>query len=132
MHFLPAATALLSLTTCTAYAQSTPPRPPTNLTLSGHITPDQIFSFVYVPFNVSADVTSIYVLQNYSFKGAGNALDLGIFDPRGIGAIDSETGFTGSRGWSGGFRNNFTLSAADATPGYVSPSSALCHQKLLD
>ncbi|KIW92433.1 uncharacterized protein Z519_07417 [Cladophialophora bantiana CBS 173.52] len=93
-------------------------REPTNFTLTGHITPDQIFSFVYVPFNVSAEVTSIYVLQNYSFKGAGNSLDLGVFDPHGIAAINSETGYSGSRGWSGGFRNNFTISASDATPGY--------------
>ncbi|KIW22606.1 uncharacterized protein PV07_10887 [Cladophialophora immunda] len=94
------------------------PREPTNFTLTGHITPDQIFSFVYVPFNVSAEVTSMYVLQNYSFKGAGNSLDLGVFDPHGVAPINSETGFSGSRGWSGGFRNKFTISASDATPGY--------------
>ncbi|KIW77540.1 hypothetical protein Z517_09986 [Fonsecaea pedrosoi CBS 271.37] len=98
--------------------QQASPREPTNFTLTGHITPDEIFSFVYVPFNVSADVTSISVLQNYSFKGAGNSLDLGVFDPHGVAPIDSETGFSGSRGWSGGFRNNFTISAIDATPGY--------------
>ncbi|KIX92844.1 uncharacterized protein Z520_11508 [Fonsecaea multimorphosa CBS 102226] len=94
------------------------PRAPTNLTLTGHIPPDQLFSFVYVPFNVSAEVTSISVVQNYSFKGAGNALDLGVFDPHGIAPINSETGFSGSRGWSGGSRNNFTISGSDATPGY--------------
>jgi hypothetical protein len=109
--------ALASALTPSTLAQSTS-RPPTNLTLTGHITPDQIFSFVYAPFNVTSDVTSIYVLQNYSFKGAGNALDLGVFDPRGLAPINSETGFSGSRGWSGGFRNNFTISAYDATPGY--------------
>ncbi|OAG40039.1 hypothetical protein AYO21_05720 [Fonsecaea monophora] len=104
--------------------QQASPREPTNFTLTGHITPNQIFSFVYVPFNVSADVTSISVLQNYSFKGAGNSLDLGVFDPHGVAPIDSETGFSGSRGWSGGFRNNFTISAIDATPGYLpSPRS---------
>jgi hypothetical protein len=93
-------------------------KPPITLHSNGSITPDQIFSFVYAPFNVTSDVTSIYVLQNYSYKNAGNALDLGIFDAHGISAINSETGFSGSRGWSGGFRNNFTISAWDATPGY--------------
>ena len=63
-------------------------------------------------------MTSIYVLQNYSYKNAGNALDLGVFDPHGTSAINSLTGFSGSRGWSGGFRSNFTISASDATPGY--------------
>lgn len=109
--------ALAGFHTCNVVAQSS--HPPTNLTLTGHITPDQIFSFVYAPFEVSPEVTSIFVLQNYSFQGAGNSLDLGVFDPRGVGAIDSESGFTGSRGWSGGFRNNFTISASGATPGYV-------------
>jgi hypothetical protein len=95
-----------------------PPPPPTNLTLTGHITPAEIFSFVYAPFIVTSNVTSISVAQNYSFKNAGNSLDLGIFDPRGVSAINSETGFSGSRGWSGGFRSNFSISAWDATPGY--------------
>lgn len=90
----------------------------TYLALSGHIDPAQVFSFVYVPFQVPAGVTNITVVQNYSSKGQGNALDLGVFDPRGTGSIDSLTGFTGSRGWSGGFRNNFSISAAGATPGY--------------
>lgn len=97
-----------------AYAEST-----TNLTLTGHITPEEVFSFVYVPFEVDQDVTSIFVNQTYSFQGAGNSLDLGVFDSRGIGAINVEGGRTGSRGWSGGFRFNFTISAEDATPGYV-------------
>ncbi|KAK6369670.1 hypothetical protein LTS17_009576 [Exophiala oligosperma] len=96
-----------------AYAEST-----TNLTLTGHITPEEVFSFVYVPFEVDQDVTSIFVNQTYSFQGAGNSLDLGVFDSRGIGAINAEGGRTGSRGWSGGFRFNFTISAEDATPGY--------------
>ncbi|GEC10661.1 phosphoesterase [Streptomyces spinoverrucosus] len=36
-----------------------------------------------------------------------NVLDIGLFDP------------TGFRGWSGGARRDFTVSAADATPGYI-------------
>ncbi|KIX08766.1 uncharacterized protein Z518_03423 [Rhinocladiella mackenziei CBS 650.93] len=100
-----------------AVAQSTEHQA-TNLTLTGHIEPSEIFTFVYVPFEVSSDVTSIYVYQNYSFKGAGNSLDLGIYDPRGFSPINSQEGYSGSRGWSGGFRSNFTISASDATPGY--------------
>jgi hypothetical protein len=75
-------------------------------TLTGHINPDQVYSFVYVPFDVPEGTTSISVIQGYSNKGAGNALDLGVFDPRGY----SDPEGLGFRGWSGGYRNNFTVS----------------------
>jgi hypothetical protein len=79
-------------------------RAPIKKTLTGHIDPSQVFSFVYVPFEVEVGTTSIYVLQNYSNKGQGNSLDLGIFDQRGYQMMDAKNGTTGSRGWSGGFR----------------------------
>ncbi|KAL4886288.1 polymerase/histidinol phosphatase-like protein [Aspergillus karnatakaensis] len=84
---------------------------PIKKTLTGHIDPSEVFSFVYVPFEVELGTTSIFVLQNYSAKSNGNALDLGIFDQRG------QT-LEASRGWSGGFRNNFTITPSWATPGY--------------
>lgn len=93
-------------------------RAPIKKTLTGHIDPSQVFSFVYVPFEVEPETTSIYVLQSYSSKGAGNSLDLGIFDQRGYSLMDAQNGTTGSRGWSGGFRNNFTITPSWATPGY--------------
>jgi hypothetical protein len=80
-------------------------------TLTGHIDPSEVLSFVYIPFEVELGTTSIYVLQNYSAKDTGNALDLGVFDQRGQ-ALEA------SRGWSGGFRNNFTITPSWATPGY--------------
>lgn len=92
---------------------------PINMTLRGHINPDQVYTFVYVPFEVPIGATSLYVLQNYTQRGQGNALDLGIFDPRGYEIADGQNGTTGFRGWSGGFRNNFTISPAGATPGYI-------------
>lgn len=88
---------------------------PFNLNLKGHISPDQVYSFIYVPFDVPIGATSIHVLQTYTEKGAGNSVDLGVFDPRGY-SIEGQTGF---RGWSGGFRNNFTISPDSATPGYI-------------
>lgn len=93
-------------------------RPPIKKTLTGHIDPSQVMTFVYAPFDVPPGVTSIYVLQSYSEKGAGNALDLGIFDQRGYRMMDAQNGTSGSRGWSGGFRNNFTITPSWATPGY--------------
>jgi predicted metal-dependent phosphoesterase TrpH len=93
-------------------------RDPITLNLTGHIDPSQVMSFVYVPFEVESGVTSIYVLQNYSMKGHGNALDLGVFDQRGYQMMDAVNNTFGSRGWSGGFRNNFTITPSAATPGY--------------
>lgn len=87
-------------------------------TLRGHITPDQVFSFVYVPFDVPVGTTSIYVLQNYTEKGQGNSVDLGVFDQRGY-TVSGGNSSVGFRGWSGGYRNNFTISPVDATPGYI-------------
>ncbi|CEN60246.1 hypothetical protein ASPCAL02687 [Aspergillus calidoustus] len=80
-------------------------------TLTGHIDPSQVFTFVYAPFEVPPSATSITVLQTYSHKNNGNALDLGLFDQRGLS-------LSASRGWSGGFRNNFTITPSWATPGY--------------
>jgi hypothetical protein len=45
----------------------------------------------------------------------GNALDIGMFDDSGIG-LGNARGF---RGWSGGARTSFAISATDATPGYL-------------
>ncbi|KAJ0413580.1 Polymerase/histidinol phosphatase-like protein [Aspergillus carlsbadensis] len=80
-------------------------------TLTGHIDPSQVFTFVYAPFEVPPSTTSLTILQTYSHKNTGNALDLGLFDQRGLS-------LSASRGWSGGFRNNFTITPAWATPGY--------------
>jgi hypothetical protein len=49
------------------------------------------------------------------FPSARNVLDLGIFGPAGH-SIGNSAGF---RGWSGGARDTFTLSATEATPGYL-------------
>jgi hypothetical protein len=88
-------------------------------TVGGHIgygAPD----WVYVPIEVPARVNRISVSYQYDRPAppggqAGNALDIGIFDQRGHG-LGAAAGF---RGWSGGFRDNFTISASDATPGYL-------------
>jgi len=84
-------------------------------TLTGHLdygAPD----WVYIPVRVPAGVNRITVSYGYDKPAPpagydGNALDIGVFDEGGIGA--------GFRGWSGGFRSEFTISASDATPGYL-------------
>jgi hypothetical protein len=88
-------------------------------TIGGHLAygaPD----WVYVPIEVPAGVNRISVNYRYDRPTppagqAGNALDIGIFDQRGYGLGEA----AGFRGWSGGFRDNFTISASDATPGYL-------------
>ncbi|MEJ8646356.1 hypothetical protein WKI68_44030 [Streptomyces sp. MS1.HAVA.3] len=61
--------------------------------------------WAYVAFDVPAGVQRISV--STSHDASAGILDLGIFGPSGF------------RGWSGGERSGFTLSAAEATPGYV-------------
>ncbi|KAF8067850.1 PHP domain protein [Lyophyllum atratum] len=107
-----AALAIAALGLCLA---STAAAGSTTKVLTGHINPDQVYSFVYVPFDVPVGTQSIYVYQNYSLKGQGNACDLGVFDPRG----HEDPQGVGFRGWSGGYRNNFTITEASATPGYI-------------
>ena len=43
-----------------------------------------------------------------------NSCDIGIFDARGF-----DFGGSGFRGWSGGFRTEFSISRTEATPGYL-------------
>lgn len=88
----------------------------TYLHLTGHIAAEEVMSFVYAPFTVEPGCTSISVFQNYSLP-ANNSVDLGVFSPLGISTIDAFNG-SGSRGWSGGFRKNFTIGVGGATPGY--------------
>src|SRR5262245_9064484 len=88
-------------------------------TISGRIeygAPD----FVYIPVKVPAGANRISVEYSYNRPAAppgqnGNALDIGVFDNSGI-ELGNAAGF---RGWSGGFRTSFTISASDATPGYL-------------
>ncbi|HEY0807452.1 MAG TPA: CehA/McbA family metallohydrolase [Pseudonocardiaceae bacterium] len=81
-------------------------------TLTGTIrpgTPD----WLYLPVEVPPGVNRIDV--TYTYDGPGNACDIGIFGPDGH-ELGNARGF---RGWSGGARTAFSLSASDATPGYL-------------
>ncbi|KAH8800347.1 PHP domain protein [Xylogone sp. PMI_703] len=110
----------LALISCVVGVRATSngTQPAIKKTLTGHIDASQVMTFVYVPFEIEPGTTSLYVLQNYSKKGAGNSLDLGVFDQRGHHIADGQNGTSGFRGWSGGFRNNFTITPSWATPGY--------------
>jgi hypothetical protein len=88
-------------------------------TVTGTFAPD-IEDWFYLPVQVPAGVNRIDVSYGYDHPGVpagvrGNALDIGMFGPEGID-LGNQRGF---RGWSGGFRTSFTISASDATPGYL-------------
>ena len=73
-----------------------------------------------MPVEVPTGVNRLSVRYDYDRPApppgyAGNALDIGVFDERGH-QLGRRAGF---RGWSGGFRDSFTISASDATPGYL-------------
>jgi predicted metal-dependent phosphoesterase TrpH len=79
-------------------------------------TPD----WFYMPVNVPNGVNRIDVSYTYDRPAVpsgirGNALDIGMFGPQGID-LGNQKAF---RGWSGGARTQFTISASDATPGYI-------------
>lgn len=92
----------------------------TEITLSyGGRFPFGIDQWAYVPFRVPPGVVRIRVSTSHDrfslFGVARNVLDLGIFGPAGHDVGNAE----GFRGWSGGARSEFMLSAAAATPGYL-------------
>ncbi|GAB1640230.1 CehA/McbA family metallohydrolase [Krasilnikovia sp. MM14-A1259] len=91
----------------------------TTTTFTGH-SPAGFDQWAYVPFHVPDGVNRISVSRTFHpfvlVPGLlENVLDIGIFGAAGWFAGD-EAGF---RGWSGGARSSFTLSASDATPGYL-------------
>jgi hypothetical protein len=88
-------------------------------TVTGTLPPD-VADWFYLPVDVPRGTRELEVVYSYDRPqvppGAkGNALDIGIFGPAGF-QLGNERGF---RGWSGGFRDRFTISAAQATPGYL-------------
>lgn len=74
--------------------------------VTGEITGADHQTYKAIPFDVPAGVERITVRLTYD-KANKTVVDLGIFDPERF------------RGWSGGTRDRFTLSASDATPGYL-------------
>ncbi len=90
----------------------------TTKTITGHLEPGAA-DFVYLPIEVPAGVNKISVAYSYNKPTVtsgllSNSCDVGIFDEKGTGI-----GGRGFRGWSGGFRTEFAISAAQATPGYL-------------
>ncbi|WP_233157171.1 CehA/McbA family metallohydrolase [Amycolatopsis thermalba] len=86
--------------------------------LTGRFEPGTA-DFVYLPVEVPAGVSQLSVVYSYDKPAVpsgtpGNSCDIGIFDNRG-----AALGGNGFRGWSGGFRDRFSISRTEATPGYL-------------
>lgn len=87
-------------------------------TITGHLDTGAA-DFVYLPVEIPAGVKQIDVSYSYDHPAVvpgdkTNSCDIGVFDERG-----TALGGPGFRGWSGGFRTAFSISASDATPGYL-------------
>lgn len=87
-------------------------------TLRGTLAPGSP-DYVYLPVEVPPGTRELHVSYGYGKPATpvgtpGNALDIGLFDERGV-----EVGGPGFRGWSGGARTEFFVRADDATPGYL-------------
>ncbi|MEE1755785.1 CehA/McbA family metallohydrolase [Streptomyces sp. SP18CS02] len=80
--------------------------------------------YVYLPVDVPHGVREIHVAYAYERPAVpagtqGNALDIGVFDERGIAAGGRAGAGHGFRGWSGGARSEFFIRSDAATPGYL-------------
>jgi len=73
---------------------------------TGEITGADHETYKQIPFDVPEGTERITVRLTYD-KANKTVVDLGVFDPQRF------------RGWSGGTRDRFTLSASDASPGYL-------------
>lgn len=111
--------AVVNLLPGVAFAAPAPGENTQTKTVTGTFAPD-IEDWFYLPVKVPHGVNQIDVVYSYDKPAVpsgtrGNALDIGMFGPEGF-ELGNERGF---RGWSGGFRDRFSISASEATPGYI-------------
>ena len=85
-----------------AHAQETPYK-----ILKGKVERKDYHTYIEKPFTLPEGVKRLRVEFFYNGKDQRTTIDIGLMDPVRF------------RGWSGGARNVFTISAEDATPGYL-------------
>jgi len=90
-----------------AFAQSGPTQPKPDLVLDGQVTAADLHTYRELPFDVPPGVVRLTVRFAQDGGAQRTTIDLGLFDPNGF------------RGWSGGNKQAFTVSASDATPSYL-------------
>lgn len=90
-----------------------------DLVLHGELSGVDQHTYREVPFNVPKGTSRITIDVEYTGREEHTAVDLGLLGPGGFEAQD------GFRGWSGGSKHRFTVSATDATaaflPGAIEP-----------
>lgn len=79
----------------------------TELVLHGRLQADAHQSYRQLPFELPPGTGRITVEFDYTGRDQKTTIDLGLLDPQGL------------RGWSGGNKRLFTVSASDATPSYL-------------
>ncbi|MGW4396527.1 CehA/McbA family metallohydrolase [Amycolatopsis nivea] len=114
-----AAGAAMSMVPGVSFAAPAPGAGQQTKTVTGTFRPD-VPDWYYLPVDVPRGVKQIEVVYSYDKPSVpagtrGNACDIGMFGPEGH-ELGTRRGF---RGWSGGFRDRFSISAAEATPGYL-------------
>ena len=100
---------LLMCLACTVHANGDNPA----LVLKGQIHPADNHTYHPVTFQVPANVTRITIQFDYTGRDQHTTIDLGLLGPDGFHGQD------GFRGWSGGSKQIFTISATDATPSFL-------------
>ncbi|HKR32383.1 MAG TPA: CehA/McbA family metallohydrolase [Terriglobales bacterium] len=78
-----------------------------SLTLRGTVKGAQNNTYIEAPFTVPVHTHRLTITFHYTGKEEKTTFDLGVEDPHGF------------RGWSGGNKSTFTISADDATPSYL-------------
>jgi hypothetical protein len=90
-----------------------------DLVLRGALSGKDQHSYREVPFDVPPGTTRITIDVAYTGREEKTTIDLGLLGPTGFSGQD------GFRGWSGGSKRRFTVSATDATasflPGAIEP-----------
>ncbi len=90
----------------TALTTLTETKPEADIVLEGVLTRADHETYKELGFDVPAGVERLTVTFSYTGREERATIDLGLFDPDRF------------RGWSGGDKARFTLSAIDATPSY--------------
>jgi len=84
-----------------------------DLVLRGTLSGADQHTYREVPFEVPKGTSRITIDVDYTGRDEKTTIDLGLLGPGGFEAQD------GFRGWSGGGKHRFTVSATDATASYL-------------
>jgi hypothetical protein len=98
---------LLALAFGTIAMASPRPDRAADLRLEGQLTRADHETYLDLPFAVPAGTSRLTVVFRHDGAAERTTIDLGLRDPERF------------RGWSGGARDGFTISASDATPSYL-------------